>query len=40
MPGLMCAWRFQLGESRGTRHCMKAAERAGIPVIDYAERDQ
>ena len=31
---------FPEGESRGTRHCMKAAERAGIPVIDYAERDQ
>lgn len=24
---------FPLGESRGTRHCMAAAEKAGIPVI-------
>lgn len=25
---------FPLGESRGTRDCMKRAKRAGIPVID------
>lgn len=31
---------FPLGRSPGTRHCMKAAERAGIPVINYAEREQ
>lgn len=31
---------FPLGRSPGTRHCMKAAERAGIPVINYGERDQ
>lgn len=31
---------FPLGESRGTRHCMKAAEKAGIPVINFGERDQ
>lgn len=31
---------FPLGESRGTRHCMKAAKKAGIPVINFAERDQ
>lgn len=28
---------FPLGESRGTRHCMKAAEQAGIPVIKYGD---
>jgi hypothetical protein len=27
---------FPLPDSRGTRHCMKAAERAGIPVHVYA----
>lgn len=26
---------FPLPDSRGTRHCMAAAERAGIPVIVY-----
>ena len=31
---------FPLGESRGTRHCMKAAKKAGIPVINFEERDQ
>ena len=31
---------FPLGESRGTRHCMSAAEKAGIPVINLGERDQ
>ena len=31
---------FPLGRSPGTRHCMRAAKKAGIPVIDYAERDQ
>lgn len=31
---------FPLGKSPGTRHCMKAAERAGIPVINYGEREQ
>lgn len=31
---------FPEGESRGTRHCMKAAKKAGIPVINFAERDQ
>jgi hypothetical protein len=25
---------FPLGESRGTRHCMAAAKRAGIPVVE------
>lgn len=24
---------FPLGESRGTRHCMRTAEKAGIPVV-------
>jgi SLOG family YspA-like protein len=24
---------FPLGESRGTRHCMREAEKAGIPVV-------
>ena len=28
---------FPKGESRGTRHCMKAAEKAGIRVINYGE---
>lgn len=28
---------FPLGESRGTRHCMAAAEKAGIPVISYGD---
>lgn len=28
---------FPLGESRGTRHCMKAAEKAGIKVINYGD---
>lgn len=28
---------FPLGESRGTRHCMKAAEKAGIEVINYGD---
>lgn len=31
---------FPLGESPGTRHCMKAAEKAGIPVINCTEREQ
>lgn len=31
---------FPLGGSPGTRHCMKAAKKAGIPVINFAERDQ
>lgn len=26
---------FPVGDSRGTRHCMAAAARAGIPVIDH-----
>jgi ABC-type sugar transport system substrate-binding protein len=26
---------FPAGESRGTRNCMRKAEEAGIPVIDY-----
>ena len=26
---------FPLGESRGTRDCMRRASEAGIPVIDY-----
>ena len=26
---------FPLGESRGTRHCMKAAASAGIPVVEH-----
>lgn len=30
---------FPLGESRGTRHCMKAAAKAGIPVWNAAEVD-
>ncbi|ASR86067.1 hypothetical protein SEA_APPLETREE2_84 [Mycobacterium phage Appletree2] len=28
---------FPLGESRGTRDCMKRAERAGIHVINYGD---
>lgn len=28
---------FPLGESRGTRHCMQAAEKAGIEVINYGD---
>ncbi|OYN81736.1 DUF2493 domain-containing protein [Mycolicibacterium sphagni] len=28
---------FPLGESRGTRDCMKRAERAGIRVINYGD---
>jgi len=28
---------FPLGESRGTRDCMRRAEAAGIPVINYGE---
>ena len=28
---------FPLGESRGTRHCMKAAEKAGIKVINHGD---
>lgn len=28
---------FPLGESRGTRHCMKAAERAGIKVVNHGD---
>lgn len=28
---------FPLGESRGTRHCMRAAEKAGIKVINYGD---
>ena len=28
---------FPLGESRGTRGCMKAAEKAGIKVINYGD---
>ena len=31
---------FPLGESSDTRHCMSAAEKAGIPVINLGERDQ
>jgi hypothetical protein len=29
---------FPLGESRGTRHCMAAATKAGIPVINLGDR--
>ncbi|ALF00932.1 hypothetical protein SEA_SERENITY_65 [Mycobacterium phage Serenity] len=29
---------FPLGVSRGTRHCMAAAEKAGIPVINFGDR--
>lgn len=28
---------FPLGESRGTRMCMKLAEEAGIPVLNYGD---
>lgn len=28
---------FPLGESRGTRDCMRRAEAAGIPVINYGD---
>lgn len=28
---------FPLGESRGTRHCMKIAEKAGIPVRNFGD---
>jgi hypothetical protein len=27
---------FPFGESKGTRHCMKAAKKAGIPIKDYS----
>ncbi|AGT14315.1 hypothetical protein ADZZY_67 [Mycobacterium phage Adzzy] len=29
---------FPLGNSVGTRHCMGAAEKAGIPVINFGDR--
>ncbi|QGJ91357.1 ssDNA binding protein [Mycobacterium phage Bachome] len=29
---------FPLGRSPGTRHCMREAERAGIPVINFGDR--
>ncbi|AFI24974.1 hypothetical protein [Mycobacterium phage SWU1] len=29
---------FPLGNSVGTRHCMREAERAGIPVINFGDR--
>lgn len=29
---------FPLGESRGTRYCMKIAEAAGIPVINLGDQ--
>ncbi|ATN92191.1 hypothetical protein SEA_TIPSYTHETREX_62 [Mycobacterium phage TipsytheTRex] len=29
---------FPLGVSRGTRHCMAAAEKASIPVINFGDR--
>lgn len=29
---------FPLGNSVGTRHCMREAERAGIKVINYGDR--
>lgn len=29
---------FPLGESRGTRHCMQAAEKAGIKVINHGDK--
>lgn len=28
---------FPLGESRGTRNCMRLAEEAGIPVLNYGD---
>lgn len=28
---------FPLGKSTGTRHCMRAAAKAGIPVINYGD---
>ena len=28
---------FPLGVSKGTRHCMKVAKEAGIPVINYGD---
>jgi len=31
---------FPLGRSPGTRHCMKAARKAGIPVVNQGEREQ
>ena len=30
---------FPLGESRGTRHCMKSAEKAGIKVINHGDEE-
>src|SRR4030095_1068533 len=30
---------FPLGESRGTRDCMRRAETAGIPVINYEDNN-
>lgn len=30
---------FPLGESRGTRDCMRRAEAAGIPVLNFGEHD-
>lgn len=29
---------FPLGPSRGTRHCMAAAEKAGIPVLNFGDK--
>ena len=29
---------FPLGESRGTRHCMRIAEKAGIKVVNYGDK--
>ena len=28
---------FPLGESRGTRHCMRVAEKAGIKVVNHGD---
>lgn len=30
---------FPVGESRGTRDCMRRAEKAGIKVINYGDKD-
>jgi hypothetical protein len=30
---------FPLGESRGTRDCMKRAKRAGIPVFNFGDKE-
>jgi hypothetical protein len=37
LGGYYACLAFPLGESRGTRDCMRRAEKAGIPVINRGE---